>query len=247
MVATEPNRLGRSELPKALTLIDCDVHHQYKDEKELLPYLPREHQERILDFGLGLGGPGYQNQIWKGTRADLWRPDQADTWRDDKDVPGANPDNFREHLLDRYGVDYAVLTGGNLYGVVAQPDADYAAALARAHNDWTADKWLAFDPRFKASITIAPQDPELAAAEIDRLGEHPGLCAGDHARRCPRAVRTATIPSDLRGGRAPRTADLYPFWRRGRRASIRRRRPAGTRPITSRCAWRDRRSRWPTS
>jgi predicted TIM-barrel fold metal-dependent hydrolase len=36
-------------------------------------------------------------------------------------------------------------------------------------NDWTRDEWLSKDKRLRASIHIAPQDPALAVAEIERL------------------------------------------------------------------------------
>jgi predicted TIM-barrel fold metal-dependent hydrolase len=46
---------------------------------------------------------------------------------------------------------------------------DLAAALARALNDWLRAEWLDRDPRLRGSITVAPQSPELAVAEIERL------------------------------------------------------------------------------
>ncbi len=35
--------------------------------------------------------------------------------------------------------------------------------------------WLPADPRYRASIAVYPNDPELAAREIHRLGDHPGV------------------------------------------------------------------------
>ena len=46
---------------------------------------------------------------------------------------------------------------------------DLAAALAGGLNDWLRGEWLDRDPRLRGSITVAPQSPELAAAEIERL------------------------------------------------------------------------------
>jgi len=56
---------------------------------------------------------------------------------------------------------------------VHHPDA--AAALASAVNDWLIAEWLDKDPRFRASMVVPSQLPELAAREIDRVGEHPGF------------------------------------------------------------------------
>jgi len=44
--------------------------------------------------------------------------------------------------------------------------------LCKAVNDWLAREWLDQEPRLRASILVAPQDAELAAAEIER-------CAAD--------------------------------------------------------------------
>ena len=45
--------------------------------------------------------------------------------------------------------------------------------MSRACNEYTLEHWLARDPRLKGSLAVAPQDPEGAAAEIRRLGDHP--------------------------------------------------------------------------
>jgi predicted TIM-barrel fold metal-dependent hydrolase len=44
-----------------------------------------------------------------------------------------------------------------------------------AENEVVARDWLPADPRFRASIVVSPGDPELAAREIHRLGDHPGF------------------------------------------------------------------------
>ena len=101
-----------------------------------------------------------------GARVDLW---------DGKDInPATVPEVAITDHLDRYGIDIAILTGGP-YSAAVHPDVDYAAAYCRAFNLWTEQEWTAKDTRFRASIHIAPTDPEQAAAEIDRLGEHPAF------------------------------------------------------------------------
>jgi predicted TIM-barrel fold metal-dependent hydrolase len=61
------------------------------------------------------------------------------------------------------------------YGLASLPQGEYAAGLAAGYNDWLLAEWLARDERLRASIVVAPQRPKLAAAEIDRLGSHPGF------------------------------------------------------------------------
>jgi hypothetical protein len=48
-------------------------------------------------------------------------------------------------------------------------------AYCRAFNDWTREHWISQDDRFRASIHISPIDPQLAVAEIDRLGPDPAF------------------------------------------------------------------------
>lgn len=54
-------------------------------------------------------------------------------------------------------------------------NADFAASLAGAYNDWTAEQWLTADPRFKGSMLVVPQDPLKAAKEIDRWEGNPSF------------------------------------------------------------------------
>ena len=60
-------------------------------------------------------------------------------------------------------------------GAPAQPNADYAAAVAAAINDWQVAEWLEPEPRLRASIVVPAAQPELAAEEIDRVGPHPAF------------------------------------------------------------------------
>ena len=50
-----------------------------------------------------------------------------------------------------------------------------AAAIARGVNDWTLETWVRPYDCFKGSILVAQQDPAQAVAEIDRLGDDPGM------------------------------------------------------------------------
>jgi hypothetical protein len=51
-----------------------------------------------------------------------------------------------------------------------------AAEVARAANDWTSERWLAADPRFRGLILVPNQTPELAAREIARVAaREPGM------------------------------------------------------------------------
>ena len=66
---------------------------------------------------------------------------------------------MKEKLLDRYEVEYAILTGEEGVELSTLANPYYAAALAKAHNDWIIAEWLPLDKRFKGSIIVSPQDP----------------------------------------------------------------------------------------
>ncbi len=90
--------------------------------------------------------------------------------------PGSDPSFLRAQLIEEYGVAYAILICRTFCNI--HPDPDYGAAIAAAYNRWLAETWLEehnHDGAFKGSITIAQQDPERAAAEIDRWADHPHM------------------------------------------------------------------------
>ena len=171
---TEPNRnrwiVPRRTPPARQRIIDCDVHHSPPNNEALFPYLPRQYVEQIKDFGSMMPNVGYTNMPRGHALPDLWEGTE------DEVDPSTRPEVCSTRHLDHYGIDFAVLTGaGGPYGMAVHPTVDYAAAYCRAHNDYTLEEWVGKDDRMKASIHIAPADPQQAAAEIDRLGDHPGV------------------------------------------------------------------------
>ncbi len=80
----------------------------------------------------------------------------------------------QEHL-DKYDIDYAILTSDEPLELSTLSNPYYAAGLVTAYNDWQIETWLKVDKRFKGSIVISPTDPQLAAKEIRRLGNHPDM------------------------------------------------------------------------
>ena len=76
---------------------------------------------------------------------------------------------------DKNDIGAAILTGDEAIEASTLANPYYADALCRAYNDYMIDYWLPKDERFWGSIVVAPQDPQLAAAEIRRLGHHPRM------------------------------------------------------------------------
>ena len=154
-------------------MIDCDVHNQWPSAEVLLPYLDPPFRD-FLARGELPGPPGslpHAHRPWLHPegfrRTDVPAPEEGDT--DD------HYEALRTQLLDRYELEYAVLTGEEAIEVSTLANGRYATALARAYNDWLVADWLPRDARLRGSLVVAPQDPHGAAEEIRRLGGHPGI------------------------------------------------------------------------
>jgi predicted TIM-barrel fold metal-dependent hydrolase len=146
-------------------IIDCDVHNAFRSPTDLLPYLPAVWKPRVTEAGFGAAASGYFSPVGV-MRRDAKPADGPE---------GSSPDLTRAQLLDAYGIEYAILTGSDILRVSTMTHPDYAAALARAYNDYLIDRWLPTDPRFLGALVVATQDPRQAAREIDRIGGHPRI------------------------------------------------------------------------
>ncbi len=180
MTTTAPEQTESHRTDVTLRTIDCDVHpHLHDGLKTLGPYLPKAWRRRLLgDVSLGWAKEVYAVQLAL-PKNDLYiNPVGAmrrDAFPEDGSVPGSDPALVARQLLDGCGIDRAVLMGGNVFGLGALPDADAAAVIASAYNTWLGEVWLDHDPRFRGALVAAPQDPQLAVAEIDRMADRAGV------------------------------------------------------------------------
>ena len=117
-------------------LVDCDCHHLWHKIDDIFPYLPRQYVQEIKDFGSMFPNGGWTNM----PNSHGYRTDHEV----DEDTDFAEF-TVREHL-DRYDIDVAILTGQMVYPTVGMTNLDYAAAICRAHNDWTLDHWAGEGP-----------------------------------------------------------------------------------------------------
>lgn len=148
---------------EALRVIDCDVHNQFRSGDDLFPYLDQTWKSQAALRG---GGLPYITPIGN-KRKDANPPSGLPV--------GSDPDYMLKHLVEPYGMDYALLCSDSIIGVSAFADADYAAAVCRAYNDYLIAEWLPKSPKFKGFMCIATQDPQQAVREIDRIGPHPDI------------------------------------------------------------------------
>jgi predicted TIM-barrel fold metal-dependent hydrolase len=160
---------------KEYTYIDCDVHHILPNFGVLLPFLETQYLRRIE---IAMNAKAEARNNFQMPRRAYFHPfstARVDTMDEDGTNHASIPQRVKEDLLDRYDITYAVLMGNDLTTLSGMPDPDLAAAIARAYNDWTDEVWIQYDRRFKHSIWVAPQDPVLAKAEIERWGDHPDV------------------------------------------------------------------------
>jgi uncharacterized protein len=140
----------------SLRLIDTDVHQALPD---IGSHLPSHWRERWATTGLG-AGTGYVNP-----RGVL----RQDTISPRGGGPAGDPEFVVTDHLDRYGIDYAVLTGPFVLPLGTDPD--YLNAIAVAVNEATIESWLGVSPRFRGSVLVNSDDPAAAVREIERLGD----------------------------------------------------------------------------
>jgi hypothetical protein len=138
--------------------IDCDVHPSVPNIRALVPYLDPYWQEMVEVRGI----EGFENRSFSVGSPISSRPE----WRDADGRPAARVERMQSELLDRWGAATAICNC--LYGVQMINDEHMATAFAKAVNDWITAEWLDKEPRLRASIVIAGQNPELAVEEIER-------------------------------------------------------------------------------
>lgn len=153
-------------------MIDCDVHNNWITAQVLKPYLSPYFRD-YLERG---ERPGY-DAFPKSTRPWLHPEDylRTDLKAANGGPPGSDYNLMCEMLLDRYDMDYAILTAEEAIWVSTIANYHYASALASAYNDYLIAEWLPLDKRLKGSLVVAPQDPPGAAKEIRRVGHHPDI------------------------------------------------------------------------
>ena len=154
-------------------MIDCDVHNTWESVRDIRPYLAPAFRD-WFDYG---EVPGSKPAFPAAHRPWLHPEDFKRTDAQPRNGGGAGSDYalICEQLLDRYEIDYAVLTGDEPIEVSTLANPYYAQALAAASNEYLIEQWLPRDRRFLGSLVVAPQDPHGAAREIRRLGDTPGI------------------------------------------------------------------------
>lgn len=148
-------------------VVDADAHLSERAD-QLVPYLDEPYASL---FGAGESGanvatPSYpKDELFRSLGGKVqWA--EVDSAEDEREA------------MDRFGIDYVLLTPTlNLYLPIFS-DERFAHALAKAYNDFVISEFLDDGPNgFKAALTLSPLHPTKAAEEVDRVADHPDVVA----------------------------------------------------------------------
>ncbi|WP_267214098.1 amidohydrolase family protein [Chelatococcus asaccharovorans] len=138
--------------------IDCDIHPGVPGVEALLPYMSDFWREQFVNREID----GMEIASYPPTAPISCRPD----WREKGRPPGSSLETVRRQALDGLGLSLAICNP--LYGGQVAMSEHMGTAVSAAVNDWIRHEWLDREPRLRASIVVAAQDPIAAAEEIDR-------------------------------------------------------------------------------
>ena len=148
-----------AEVPRAISVVDCDIHPTLTalGLQNRVSSRWRSHLERfgrrtppITEF--------YPRTANAGFRLDSW-PEGPDAF------PGSDLRLLQTQLLDECGIDYGVLNSLGLLNCHEAPG--LAAEIASVLNDWMTE-WMDEEPRLLGALVVPYEYPELAVAEIER-------------------------------------------------------------------------------
>jgi uncharacterized protein len=154
-------------------LYDVDVHNSWSSPADLVDYLP----ERWRPY---YTASGRRRTVVVSSITSI-RPagtmNRLDASPASGGVAGSDYELLREQLLDRYGIDRALLT----FPLGTEPafrNSRLAIELCRAANDWLLDRWLdGRDDRLYGLAMVPTGSPTDARSEILRLADHPRIAA----------------------------------------------------------------------
>ena len=156
-----------------LAIVDADSHVS-QGAPELAPYIPdrysgarkmieiSEHPQREI-YSYGRASPPFANDSANVRNRGDFSNLRADT-------PEAKLD-----VMERFDIERTVLTPGQNVHLAGVNNDDAAAALATAYNDWVRETFLDADDSLFGTLSIAPQKPQEAAEEIERVADEPDV------------------------------------------------------------------------
>src|SRR5437764_1633510 len=148
-------------------LFDADIHVGYRSLTDLLPYLDPPTRELVRSSGTN----GLTMTSYPWNHPSGWiRQDVYERGASAGDFPYLSLDLLRERHLDAYDVSAGIVEPDEGAAFAILPNAQLAARLCSAYNDWLLERWLQEEPRLRGMIVVPAQWPEAAAREIRRVG-----------------------------------------------------------------------------
>ena len=131
-VASEGRLGGRRDVESSTPVVDVDVHEMLTSIRDLVPYLDEPWRSRIEVNDGYKGPPGNPYAFPQPTGVAI-----QDAVTDDGSPAGSKLELVQEQVLDRYGIEPAVLIS-LFHPTDHQIQPEFATALAAAYNDWVA-------------------------------------------------------------------------------------------------------------
>ncbi|MFC7157775.1 amidohydrolase family protein [Halomarina halobia] len=143
----------QSKLLEETTIVDTDVHLSISP-KEVAEYTDEPFRSHMVNEG--------------------YSPLPSSGW--DRNLRGKiehysvkSPEDVQETLCEEFGIDHPILNATSK--LTRLPQTDLAVHLQSAYNDFLLDQYLDEYDHFYGLASLATQDPEKAAEELDRLGD----------------------------------------------------------------------------
>lgn len=153
-----------------LLIADGDIHPAKRSAQELYPWLSRQWQEHLSQYGSPArhgwqSGPAYPKSQPDASRRDAVPPEGG--------RPGSSLSFMQSQHLDTNGIGLGILNPlGSGQGI---QNAALSAALCHANNEWQLAEWTSKDSRLRASVVVPYEDPIASAAEIRRYADNPAF------------------------------------------------------------------------
>jgi predicted TIM-barrel fold metal-dependent hydrolase len=171
MTTTTPESARRGEelAGRDYPLVDCDVHPLVGDVSVLREHMSTRAARRIFGETLQVYArdPNRIPHPTSGLRLDARTPAGG--------PPGSDPAYALEQWIDPYDITAAVLIPVQAGVMTAWGDERVGTEFLCALNRHFLGAWVDLDSRYKATISISPYDVRGAVAEINTLGEEPGV------------------------------------------------------------------------
>ena len=146
-------------------IADADIHPVLPDIRDLYPHLSGHWRMYLETYGTSQR-QAHQNGVNPYPKA---QPNAArrDAWPPNGGAPGTDLAFLREQHLDAHNIVLGIVNPLTPSGQgLSNPG--LSTAMCHATNEWQIHALVTPEPRLRASIVVNYEDPEAAAAEIDR-------------------------------------------------------------------------------